>query len=108
MVMLDEINALTEKIIGAAIEVHRELEPGLLESTYKVCLVHELRSRGIVVDVEKELPVRYKNLTIEAGYRIDLLVGGQVIVELKSVDKVHPIHEAQLITYLRLSGNRVG
>lgn len=88
--MMDEINSLTEQIIGAAIEVHRELGPGLLESTYKACLAHELRARGIVVEVEKELPVRYKNLTIEAGYKIDLFVGGLVIVELKAVEKTHP------------------
>ncbi len=72
--MMEEINVLTEKVIGAAIEVHRELGPGLLESTYKACLAHELRSQGFVVETEKEMPVRYKNLLIEVGYRIDLLV----------------------------------
>jgi GxxExxY protein len=106
--MMEEINDLTERIIGAAIEVHRELGPGLLESTYKACLAHELRSQGLLVEAEKEMPVRYKNLVIEVGYRRDLLVEGKVIVELKAVDKVHPIHEAQLLTYLRLSQCKVG
>ena len=105
---MEEINALTEKIIGAAIEVHRELGPGLLESTYKACLAHELRLRGIVVETEKEMAIRYKNLVIEKAYKLDLLVQQLVIVELKSVDKVHAVHEAQLITYLKLSGTRVG
>jgi GxxExxY protein len=105
---MEEINALTEKIIGAAIEVHRVLGPGLLESTYKACLVHELRLRGIVVEPEKYMPIRYKNLVIEKAYKIDLYVQETVIVELKSVDKVHAVHEAQIITYLKLSGRRVG
>jgi len=96
---MDEINALTEKIIGAAIEVHRELGPGLLESTYKACLAHELRLRGIVVETEKTMAIRYKNLIIEKAYKLDLFVQELVIVELKSVDKVHAVHEAQLITY---------
>ena len=105
---VEEINALTEKIIGAAIEVHRHLGPGLLESAYKACLAHELRLRGIVVDVEKDMPIRYKNLVVEKAYRVDLHIETKVIVELKSVDKTHPIHEAQLITYLKLSGLTVG
>jgi GxxExxY protein len=105
---MEEINALTEKIIGAAIEVHRHLGPGLLESTYKACLAHELRLQGFMVDVEKDMPIRYKNLVVERAYIVDLLVQSTVILELKSVEKTHPIHDAQLITYLKLSGHTVG
>lgn len=103
-----ENEALTEKIIGAAIEVHRELGPGLLESAYEAALAHELTLRGIRHERQKEMPVRYKGFLIEVGYRLDLLVENQVIVELKAVTEMHPIFEAQLITYLRLSGHRVG
>ena len=99
---------LTRQIIGAAIEVHRHLGPGLLESVYEACLVHELAERGLVVDRQVELPVRYKNASIDCDYRVDLIINDQVVVELKAVATVHPIHEAQLITYLRLSGKRVG
>jgi GxxExxY protein len=105
---LDDLNALTEQIIGAAIEVHRELGPGLLESTYEACLVHELRLRGIVVEVEKEMSVRYKNLLVEKAYKIDILAQNAIVIELKAVEKIHPIHEAQILTYLKLSGARVG
>ncbi len=103
-----ENEALTEKIIGAAIEVHRELGPGLLESAYEAALAHELMLREIRYERQKEMPVRYKGFLIEVGYRLDLLVENQVIVELKAVTEMHPIFEAQLITYLRLSGHRVG
>ncbi len=99
---------LTRQIIGAAIEVHRHLGPGLLESVYEACLVHELAERGLVVDRQVELPVRYKNASIDCDYRVDLIINDQVVVELKAVETVHPIHEAQLMTYLRLSGNKVG
>ena len=99
---------LTEMIIGAAIEVHRELGPGLLESAYEAALAHELALRGVRFARQKEMPVRYKGFLIEVGYRIDLLVEEQVVVELKAVTEMHPIYEAQLITYLRLSGLRVG
>jgi GxxExxY protein len=99
---------LTESIIGAAIEVHRELGPGLLESTYEQCLYHELLARGLQVARQVELPVKYKGVQIECGYRVDLLIEGQVVVELKSVDKVLPVHQAQLLTYLKLSSCRVG
>ncbi|MCB9688163.1 MAG: GxxExxY protein, partial [Alphaproteobacteria bacterium] len=101
---MDGITDLTEIIIGAAIAVHRELGPGLLESTYEACLVHELVQRGVSVEAQKFLPVNYRGVVIDCGYRIDVLVGGKVIVELKAVEKVLPIHEAQLLTYLRLSG----
>ncbi len=99
---------LTRQILGAAIEVHRHLGPGLLESVYDACLVHELAERGLVVDRQVELPVRYKNASIDCDYRVDLIINDQVVVELKAVETVHPIHEAQLMTYLRLSGKKVG
>lgn len=99
---------LTEQIIGAAIEVHRTLGPGLLESTYAACLAHELTARGLDVAREVALPVLYKATRIDAGFRIDMVVAQAVVVELKAVEKLLPIHEAQLHTYLRLSGLRVG
>ncbi|HZZ79065.1 MAG TPA: GxxExxY protein [Gemmataceae bacterium] len=105
---LDEINLLTEKIIGAAIEVHRILGPGLLESTYRICLVHELRLQGLNVETEKYLAITYKNLVVENAYRLDLLTEKTVIIELKCVDRLHSVHEAQVISYLKLSGCRVG
>jgi GxxExxY protein len=103
-----EKEELTDKIIGAAIEVHRELGPGLLESAYEAALAHELALRGVRFARQKEMPVRYKGFLIEVGYRLDLLVEEQVVVELKAVTEMHPIYEAQLITYLRLSNLRVG
>ncbi len=99
---------LTEKIIGAALEVHRTLGPGLLESTYAACLAHELALRGLPFEKEKPLPVRYKDVQLDCGYRLDFLVDGKVIVELKSVEKLAPLYEAQLMTYLRLAGMRIG
>ena len=96
---------LSELVIGAAIEVHRTLGPGLLESTYEACLVFELVERGAQVERQKALPVRYRGVVIDCGYRIDLLVGGQLIVD---VERILPVHEAQLLTYLRLSGLSVG
>jgi GxxExxY protein len=101
-------NELTGEIIGAAIEVHRHLGPGLLESAYEACLAVELESRGLHVERQMELPVRYKGRRIDAGYRIDLIVNRQVILELKSVRAIEPIHEAQLLTYLRLAEKRYG
>jgi GxxExxY protein len=103
-----EQEELTEKVIGAAIEVHRELGPGLLESAYEAALAHELGMRGVCFARQKEMPVRYKGFLIEVGYRLDILVEDAVIVELKAVTEMHPIYEAQLITYLRLAGCRVG
>jgi GxxExxY protein len=99
---------ITEAIIGAAIEVHKHLGPGCLESTYETCLIHELQLRGVSVLSQERLPIVYKGLPVEEAYRIDLLVEGTVVVELKSVDALLPIHEAQLITYLKLSGKKVG
>ncbi len=102
-----EQGGLTERIIGAAIEVHRTLGPSLLESTYESCLVHELVQEYVRTERQVPIPVRYKGVTLDCGYRIDPLVEGSV-VELKAVDKVLPIHEAQLIAYLRLGGFPVG
>jgi len=99
---------LTEKIIGAAIEVHKELGPGLLESAYKACLAQELALRGVAFECEKPMPVEYKGLKLDIGYRLDVLVDDRVILELKAVEQLTPLHEAQLLTYLRLSGVRVG
>ncbi len=99
---------LTEQIIGAAIEVHRELGPGLLESTYQACLMHELMARGLSCRRQVELPVIYKGIQIDRGYRIDLLVEGQIVIELRAIDKLDPIHSAQLITYMRLGALPVG
>ena len=99
---------LTQAIIGAAIEVHRHLGPGLLESVYEACLCHELELRGIPFRKELPMPVSYKGLELEAGYRIDILVQEVVVVELKAVDELIPVHEAQLLTYLRISGKKVG
>jgi GxxExxY protein len=105
---VSRINQVTGAIIGAAIEVHRALGPGLLESTYQACLVHELRQRGWQIESQMPLPVIYKGVQLDCGYRVDLLVQDAVIVELKAVEEVIPIHTAQLISYLRLSGKSVG
>ncbi len=98
----------TSPIIGAAIEVHRNLGPGLLESAYEECLCHELHLRGIDCKRQVPLPVLYKGLKLDCGYKIDLIVQDEVVVELKAVERVLPIHEAQLLTYLKLTGKRVG
>jgi GxxExxY protein len=103
-----EINDLTKTIIGAAIEVHRTLGPGLLESTYEACLFYELEQMGIFVERQVELPVKYKNVRVEIGYRIDLLVENQVIIEVKSVKELLPVHLAQMITYLKISNKSKG
>ena len=99
---------VTGRIIGAAIRVHRSLGPGLLESAYEACLVHELSNRGLRVERQLDLPIRFDGIVIDVGYRLDLLVDDQVIVELKSVERIDPIHEAQLLTYLRLADKPVG
>ena len=99
---------LTERVIGAAIEVHRHLGPGLLESAYEECLHWELEQARLTVLRQVPLPVLYKEVKLDAGYRLDLVVEGQLIVELKTVEKLLPIHEAQLLTYLKLSGLRTG
>lgn len=97
------LNQLSQRIIGAAIEVHRHLGPGLLESTYERCLVFELRQAGIAVEPQLPLPIIYKGIQLEEAYRLDLLVEKTIIVELKAVDRLERIHEAQLLTYLRLT-----
>jgi GxxExxY protein len=105
--MLEEAE-LTEQIIGACIEVHKEVGPGLLESAYEHFLCHELSLRGLRVARQVKLPVVYKGVKIDCGYRIDVIVEDRVVLELKAVEKLAPIHEAQLISYLKLSGKRVG
>ena len=102
------INNLTRSIIGSAIEVHKELGPGLLESTYEACLFYELNQKGLFVEKQKTLPVKYKGIELEIGYRIDLLVENQVLIELKSVKEILPIHSAQLLSYLKISNREIG
>ncbi len=101
-------NELTHEIIGAAIEVHKNLGPGLLESTYEECLCHELSQRGIPFERQKPVPVVYKGVKLDCGYRLDLLVADRVILELKSVEALAPIHDSIMITYLKLSEHRIG
>ena len=103
-----ELNEITGQIIDAAMRVHSALGPGLLESAYQACLKYELEKRGLRVASQVELPVVYEGVRIDIGYRIDLLVEDAVVVELKSVDAVHPLHKAQLLSYLKLSGKKVG
>lgn len=103
-----ELNKISEIVIGCAIKVHKALGPGLLESTYEVCLVHELNKAGLKVQSQVALPVIYDGIKLDAGYRIDLLVEDLVIVELKAVDSLLPIHEAQLLSYLKLSNKKLG
>ena len=103
-----DINELSSKIIGAAIEVHKALGPGLLESVYEECLCHELGLQGISFDRQRSLPVQYKGNKLDIGYRLDIVVDNRIILELKSCDKIEPIHNAQLLTYLKLSGLNLG
>jgi GxxExxY protein len=98
----------TEAIIGAAIEVHRELGPGLLESAYEECFCHELHPRSLNFQRQVELPVIYKGLKLDCGYRLDVLVENAIVVELKAIEQILPIHQAQLLTYLKLTGKKVG
>jgi GxxExxY protein len=99
---------LTEKIIGTAIEVHRALGPGLLESAYQICMEHESKLRKMLFEHQVEIPIIYKGIHLDAGYKIDLIYEKRVVVELKAVERVLPVHEAQLLTYLKLTGMRVG
>lgn len=101
-------NEITHAIIGAAIEVHRVLGPGLLESAYEECLARELSLRGLRFERQKPIPVVYKEVKLECGYRLDLLVEGRIVVELKAVEVLAPVHEAITLTYLRLSGRTLG
>jgi GxxExxY protein len=103
-----DMNELTEAVIGAAIEVHRTLGPGLLESAYLKCFCHELTLRGIPFEYDRPLPVSYKGIALDCGYKIDILIANLVVIELKTVEKLHPVHDAQLLTYLRLGGWNIG
>ena len=102
------MNESSDTIIGAAIEVHEELGPGLLESTYEACLVYELNNKGIEVIRQKKQPINYKGLKVDEAYRIDLFVEGKIILELKAIDQLGNVHMAQLLTYLKLSGCTLG
>jgi GxxExxY protein len=104
----EEYNRVTDTIIGAAIEVHRQLGPGLLESAYEACLAYELIQRGLKIERQKELPLKYKEVSLDCGYRMDLLVADSVVVEIKATEQTSPLHEAQVISYLKLSGCKVG
>lgn len=106
--MEQDINKTTETIIGKAIEVHRHLGPGLLESAYESCLLYELLQEGMTVEQQKPLPVHYKGIDLDCAYRLDLLVENSIIVEMKAVEKLLPIHKAQLLSYLKLSGLSLG
>ena len=101
-------NEISSKIIGAAIEVHKQLGPGLLESTYETCLAYELKQMGLDVKQQQALPVVYKEVKLDAGYRIDLLIENKVIIEIKSVESLADIHTAQLLTYLKLKDLKLG
>lgn len=103
-----DINAITGEVIGAAIEVHKHLGPGLLESAYESCLCRELEIKKVPFESQKKLPVGYKGLNLDSGYRVDILVKDLVVVEIKAVDAILPVHQAQLLTYLRLGGWQAG
>jgi GxxExxY protein len=103
-----EIESVAKTIVDAALKVHRALGPGLLESVYELCLAHELRRRGVQVESQVKLPISYEGLKIDAGLRLDLIVAQQVIVEVKAVEKLHPVYDAQLLSYLRLTGLKLG
>ncbi len=103
-----EENLITEKIIGSAIKIHKALGPGLLESAYQACLYYELIKTGMFVEKEKALPLVYEEVTLDCGYRMDLVIERKIVVEIKSVDTLTDIHLAQILTYLKLSNNRFG
>ena len=105
---MNEIDKLSNKVIGLAIEVHRNLGPGLLESAYQQCLAYELSTNNIEFVSEHNIPVKYKEVNIDCGFRADIIVADNVILELKAVDKILPIHEAQLLTYLKITGIKLG
>jgi len=104
----ERTNEITQKIIGAAMKVHRALGPGLLESAYAACLAYELGQEGLQFEQQKPLPLIYREVKLDCGYRLDLLVEGRVVVEIKAIDALLPLHTAQLLSYLRLSGCKVG
>lgn len=103
-----QIDKISNRIIGSAIEIHRNLGPGLLETAYQQCLAYELGSNDIEFCLERPIPLKYKNVVIDCAFRADIIVANSIIVELKSVDKLLPIHEAQLMTYLKLTGIKLG
>ncbi|KAF0142980.1 MAG: hypothetical protein FD122_246 [Stygiobacter sp.] len=103
-----EINLITKEIISAAIEVHKQLGPGMLESAYEECLCYELSLRGLKVERQKPIPVVYKEIKLDCGYRAELLVENEVVVELKAQDVILPVHEAQILTYLRFANKKIG
>jgi GxxExxY protein len=103
-----EVNQLSRVILNGAFRVHKKLGPGLLETTYRLCLLHELRTAGLTVEQEVALPIIYEGVSLETGYRLDLLVEDLVVVELKAVDSLMAIHQAQLLSYLKHSGKRLG
>ena len=104
----EKLNKITETIIGAAVNVQRALGPGLLESAYEACMVYELAQAGLKVEQQKPLPIVYRGVKLECGYRMDLMIDNEIIVEIKSIEKLLPIHQAQLLSYLKLSNCRVG
>lgn len=103
-----DIEKIASEIVDAAIKVHKALGPGLLESAYQQCLIYELKKRGLKVDSEVAMPVTYDGMKIDAGYRMDIVVDGLIVIENKTVEKIMPIHQAQLLTYLKLSGMNLG
>jgi len=102
------INQLTKTIIGSAIEVHKILGPGLLESAYEECLAYEISNQGLIVEKQIPVPVTFKNIQLACGYRIDLLVENCVVIELKSIDELAPVHEAQILTYMKFANKKIG
>ena len=106
--MIQDINVLTNKVLGLAFEVHTQLGAGLLESTYESCLFYELKENNISVERQKKLPIIYKGFQLDTDYRIDLLIDNQLIIELKSVETLQPVHSAQLLTYMKLSNLKYG
>ncbi|MEQ9090326.1 MAG: GxxExxY protein [Balneola sp.] len=108
MLELEELNKLSRIVIGEAIEVHKELGPGLLESAYQACLFYSLTKKGLNVEKEKPMPIKYKNVELDCGYRIDLLVESELVVELKAVEELNNIHLAQVMSYLKMSNFRLG
>ena len=105
---MNNLNEFTDAIIGAAVEVHRALGPGLLESTYEMCLCHELNTREIPFERQVPIPVEYKGVKLDCGYRADVIVDSRILVEIKAIDALLPIHDAQLLTYLKLGGWKIG
>ena len=103
-----DINFITSKIIGCAIEVHKNLGPGLLESAYEECMIFELKKAGLKTERQIGIPIVYKDIRMDCGYRIDILVDNTVVIELKSVDTLHPVHEAQILTYMKFASKQIG